>query len=532
MKRNYDFEPKKAKNKVSIVVYILIGLFFTGICSILSYLVLKIGLNYNMCINSGNRGDYLSIFGTHCAVVFLTTSLMAMLSDRNRYIYWVEMVTTILIFPEYMSFLALAVYSISTITWAMMGFIISSGAIVVGSFFWGLVTVTILFSRMILVYYQNDKNKIDIEKYLLDKIDKNDYEKYITRLKEITYIKADNREFYDVYDNIKLLEKCILRMWENVPRNEQHIIQPIGFLEYTYVDILSDLALQYPNEMQEYIENQSDSNEKIKLLSYTIYPTLLNSYIRNERNDVFERALYKWSKIKEQTQYIIGYLTNFSIDNYKVVAEYYSKLFNIFNHEINIDDNFDMYISIIESIYLGNQENYDFIMQYKQNRYNICLYALDLYKIDNYPLEVLAVVSDIEQDKNIFIEFLSSILSNEIYRHRIGDESNKKDIEDNPVINRLVHELIKYKREKSFLFIDEIKKLIQDVDSAVYKNAGSDYNFYEDFEEFALDYALIVNKKELEKEDREHFSRKNEKIITILQSKLEDLNYKGRRVNK
>ena len=30
--------------------------------------------------------------GTHCSVVFLTTSLMAMLSERNRYIYWVEMV--------------------------------------------------------------------------------------------------------------------------------------------------------------------------------------------------------------------------------------------------------------------------------------------------------------------------------------------------------------------------------------------------------------------------------------------------------
>lgn len=50
------------------------------------------GGKYNTIITSNNRGDYLAIMGTHCSVVFLTTSLMAMLSERNRYIYWVEMV--------------------------------------------------------------------------------------------------------------------------------------------------------------------------------------------------------------------------------------------------------------------------------------------------------------------------------------------------------------------------------------------------------------------------------------------------------
>ena len=53
-----------------------------------------------------------------------------------------------------------------------------------------------------------------------------------------------------------------------------------------------------------------------------------------------------------------------------------------------------------------------------------------------------------------------------------------------------------------------------------------DMGFYVDFEQWALDYALIKNKKEMGNKDNMNESKK---IIDILQSMLEKMNYKNRR---
>ena len=98
MKINYDFDVKK--KKMNVLSYLLISLLGIAIASIVSFLILNVVFDYNTYITSDNRGDYLAIVGTHCSVVFLTTSLMAMLSERNRYIYWVDMITTMLIFQQ------------------------------------------------------------------------------------------------------------------------------------------------------------------------------------------------------------------------------------------------------------------------------------------------------------------------------------------------------------------------------------------------------------------------------------------------
>lgn len=60
-------------------------------------------------------------------------------------------------------------------------------------------------------------------------------------------------------------------------------------------------------------------------------------------------------------------------------------------------------------------------------------------------------------------------------------------------------------------------------------NSGSDISFYKDFEQWALDYAIITTKKELETYDRANHSQENREKISILQYHLEELNYKNRR---
>lgn len=157
MKYDYNFETKKPY-KTKFILYLLLSLLGIGLTSIASFYILSL-FNYNICITSDNRGDYLTIMGTHCSVVFLTTSLMTMLSEKNKYIYWVEMVTKILISPKYMGFLSLVTYSLLTIIGSFVGLLLGIGPVVIGSFLFGIISVTVLFSRMVSIYYQNEKTR-------------------------------------------------------------------------------------------------------------------------------------------------------------------------------------------------------------------------------------------------------------------------------------------------------------------------------------------------------------------------------------
>lgn len=532
MKANYDFEPKKVKGKTSIILYCLIALVFTAVCSVGCFGILNKWLGYGIFISGSNRGDYLTILGTHCSIVFLTTSLMAMLSEKNRYIYWVEMVTTILIFPRYMSFLALVVYAISTVIWSFVGFLMEIGAIVIGSFLFGIIAVTILFSRMVSIYYQNDKNKMDIQGYMLNKVREDDYKKYLIRLKEITYIKADNREFYDVYDNIELIEKCLIELWKKEPRMSQHIFQPIGFCENIYSDILIDLSLKYPQEMQEYIDNHANSNETIRKLCYFIYPILLDSYIDNYRLDRFERLLCKWGQVKEQKFEVEEYILKVAISNKDIITDYYSKLFNPFNHEIRVEDNTEVYIGAIQRLYFDKQDIFEYILQH--NRYGICQALLDINDISSYPIDVLTIIADgpqSEYNSSIFMKYIETILNDEICRHNRGSEEEKQKIERYPLVEKVIRGLVENRKvEELSYFLELIIQNICNLDSAIYLNAGNKIAFYNDFEKWALDYSMIVKKKELENYDREHHSQNYKLEISILQEYLEKLNYKNRRV--
>ncbi|MGN0339227.1 MAG: hypothetical protein ACI4D0_01905 [Lachnospira sp.] len=535
MRTDYDFELQKAYKKANIFLYLFLSLLGIGIVSIASFYIINVIFEYNMCVTSDNRGDYLAIMGTHCSVVFLTTSLMAMLSEKNRYIYWVEMVTKILISSKYMSFLALATYALSTIIGSFVGLLFGIGPIIIGSFLFGIISVTVLFSRMVSIYYQNEKNKKKIEKYLYEQIEKNNYEKYLIRIKEITYIKAEKREFIDVYENLNLLESCLLKVWEKKPRESQLIFQPVGFCEELYVDMMSDLSIRFPQEMQDYIENHSIKDDTIKKLGYLVYPILLNSYLRNHRIDMFDRTLCRWSRITEQQFDVIEYIIKIADSHSVTIADYYSKVYNPFNHEIKLIDNADLYIDVLQRLYFENPEIYEYILQYRGNRNAILHAYFDLDNVSDFPLDVLSIIAEGAETKTeqyLFISFIETLLDDEIVRHQRGTNTERENIEKNPLMLKVIRAFTNRNEVDLKFAIGKIMESILNVDSAVYLNAGKNLSYYYNFEQWALDYGMIVVKKEMEREDYEHHNSKHVNSIDILQKCLEKLNYKGRRVSR
>ena len=87
--------------------------------------------------------------------------------------------------------------------------------------------------------------------------------------------------------------------------------------------------------------------------------------------------------------------------------------------------------------------------------------------------------------------------------------------------------MLRHSSEEDILYLcEKIIELVNNPDSGIYINSGHDISFYVDFEQWALDYALIKNKKEMGNKDNMNESKK---IIDILQSMLEKMNYKNRR---
>ena len=98
-------------------------------------------------------------------------------------------------------------------------------------------------------------------------------------------------------------------------------------------------------------------------------------------------------------------------------------------------------------------------------------------------------------------------------------------------MERVIKEFVENRRgEELPYFLDVIIQGVCDLDSAIYLNAGGNVAFYNEFEKWAIDYAIINNKKELEKYDREYHSQENKEKISILQMYLEKFNYKNKRV--
>lgn len=200
-----------ARKIVNIILILMIVLLCVEIASWIGKECCRFS-GFNSAVNSENIGDYLSLFGTHCSVVFLTTSLMTMLSEKSKFVYHVDLVELVLINPLYYNFKTLVVYAMSSILWAMFGFLVKDGAKIIGGFIFGVVALVVLFWRMILIYYRRESHKNKIRRFVTDivkltkKIEKEEYQ-YREKLKEYNRNREELGEYNRNREKLKEYNK-------------------------------------------------------------------------------------------------------------------------------------------------------------------------------------------------------------------------------------------------------------------------------------------------------------------------------------
>lgn len=379
---------------------------------------------FERIIDSANTGDYLGIFSIHCSVVFLTTSLMTMLSEKNKYVYHVDLVRLVLIQPLYYNFFALVTYSISSILLAVLGFIVKRSSLVIGGFVFGMVAIVVLFMRMVTIYYCKDAHKAKIRQFLHDAIvcirkieDNKEVTKYEEIINKIGYkrqfraiinqalIEAENRNLDFVFETMDLLEECIAWHAGDTYGNSEavnacfHILNSnIGFksvyhaptklyLEHYYIDFASVVAMKYPEEMHRHYSNEFATKPSIylKMIRSQIYPYILDGHLLEGRKQLFFHGLTRWTQRNEHWPSISNYIIQSVMKGHEMeLAEYYQKVLYALTGDLDkaersrtIDEGnpniaiWKQHTQIIERIKQDFPEAFEKILSYKDNRQHL-----------------------------------------------------------------------------------------------------------------------------------------------------------------
>ena len=398
---------------------------------------------FSRIISSENVGDYIGLFSTHCSVVFLTTSLMTMLSESSKYVYHIDLVRLVLIEPPCYNFFALVTYSLSSIVLAVLGFFVKRSSLILGGLVFGIVSIVVLFVRMVTIYYRKDYHKVKIRKFLRDTIllvremeDEKNTAEYKVVMNKIGYarhfraiikqalVEAEKRNLDFVFDAIDLMEDCI--SWhvgktyedpKNVEESYKIISSNVGlkrvyhaptkvYLEYMYIDFASIVATKYPEELQRHYNStlETETSLYFKMLRSQVFPHILNTLLAEGKQQVFFRALSKWTQKNAYWPSISNYVFDYVVSgNAMCIAEYYHQVFYSFapnldeaetNYTIiNKSNNSDILIldeheQILEKIYSYSPEMFETILSFKENRRRFLrYYCLNLDEKDNLCLE-------------------------------------------------------------------------------------------------------------------------------------------------
>ncbi len=162
-------EDKNTKQRIAGNHFIEFVVFF-----IICWTMVKIQQRTNICISEFCKwyeGNELELFLGQTSLTFLTVSVLSILSDNSRYIYWENIVEKQLISPPFRNFYAYCMYSFTALAFSLWSLVFREEELLGVYFVISLVILTIFALKMINVYRDDNTYCRKIEK---------EFEKYIT----------------------------------------------------------------------------------------------------------------------------------------------------------------------------------------------------------------------------------------------------------------------------------------------------------------------------------------------------------------
>ncbi len=186
----------------------LLSIVFSSLLKVI--LIDKFTLNVSLC---ENFELYCSIVIANVSIVFLTTSLLSVLSDNSNILYWKDLVKEVLIEPKGLSFYNLSILAYTFGFSSILSLFLTTlpnfaGIWLITSTICSIITIVILFNRMTLIYFKRDKYAKKSIKEIDGLIKDNNaiaLNKKIYKLNAYTLKQIEEKNIDTVLENLNLL---------------------------------------------------------------------------------------------------------------------------------------------------------------------------------------------------------------------------------------------------------------------------------------------------------------------------------------
>ncbi len=186
----------------------LLSIVFSSLLKVI--LTDKFTLNVSLC---ENFELYCSIVIANVSIVFLTTSLLSVLSDNSNILYWKDLVKEVLIEPKGLSFYNLSILAYTFGFSSVLSLFLTTlpnfaGIWLITSTICSIITIVILFNRMTLIYFKRDKYAKKSIKEIDGLIKDNNaiaLNKKIYKLNAYTLKQIEEKNIDTVLENLNLL---------------------------------------------------------------------------------------------------------------------------------------------------------------------------------------------------------------------------------------------------------------------------------------------------------------------------------------
>lgn len=230
---------QKRKNKGITVGYLVLVTALTVgvICALWAVLrvFFFIGGNSNpLAMDDGSTGNYLAVLQISYSTIFLSTSLLGMLSDKGATVYWVNVNDYVLVNPRFFNFFSLSVIGFVSLLIETMAVLWKDGLLFDICFCIGIVSIIIIFFKMIGSGYNHDNLKKRLERKYTTEIEKlleDKQEEKITNYKDEIYFSLwKNTEIASADGKCKVVDENMYFLIHYLLKTEdqEKIIRKLG----------------------------------------------------------------------------------------------------------------------------------------------------------------------------------------------------------------------------------------------------------------------------------------------------------------
>ncbi len=195
---------KKMGTGPQILISFLIIIFLSGIVYATSFCIkFPSYILYIFSENYDYTGLYISILAISYSVIFLTTSLLSMLSGKDDTIYWYKMNDYILISPKIFNYYFFSVLGYISLVLETIAFVLHNSSVFWACFCTGIIAVILLYFKMISIRFRRDSYRRKLDRDIENGKEKPDY----LQLESNTMLASEEHEFNVVNENLDLFFK-------------------------------------------------------------------------------------------------------------------------------------------------------------------------------------------------------------------------------------------------------------------------------------------------------------------------------------